>query len=85
MIEVTKITDKEGKKWYLARQVFSVFGLSWSGEKSIYKKNIPQENYTIMPLNKKLSLFLDEFGVFKISAFGKNKLALDYFKNKKQQ
>ncbi len=85
MQEITKIDDKTGKTWYLARQVFNLFGLSWSGEKSIYKKNIPQENYTIMSFNKKTSLFLDDFAVLKISAFGKNKLAFDYFKNKKQQ
>lgn len=89
MINNVRTKEIDGVTYYIARDVFKAFNLSYTGEKSIYKKNILKEWIVFGECNStrngtRYVFYINEMAVHRLSAFGSNQTAMDYFiKNKK--
>jgi prophage antirepressor-like protein len=78
--------QKDGKTFYVARDICKKFAISWFGAMTLAKKNIPDEDYftdyCATGTGLRPAILLSEHGVLKLAAFGTNSAANSYFKSK---
>lgn len=89
MLNNVRTKEIDGAIYYIARDVFKAFNLSYKGEISILKKNILKEWIVFSECDStkngtRYVFYINEMAVHRLSAFGSNQTAMDYFiKNKK--
>jgi len=84
-----RVTRIEGVDFIVAKDVFKLFGIVYNGESSLLKRNIKKEwikrDMFKTSHGTKETLLINEIAVLKLSAYGSNKEANNYWNEKTKQ